>query len=153
MISIVIVEDEPLPATRLRRLLELEPDVRIAGEAEDGAEALLLLRRERPDAVFLDIHLPDMSGFDVLGQLDPRHWPLVVFVTAYDQFAVRAFDIHALHYLLKPFDDARVRSVQHDASGDLEIVLASGTRLRVGRAYRVRLAERWEGFPGGSAAG
>lgn len=102
----VIVDDEPLARKRLRRLLEARHDVAIAGEAGDGKAACELIERERPDLVLLDIQMPGMSGFDVLGALTWR--PRVVFVTAYDEYAVRAFDEQALDYVLKPVEPERL---------------------------------------------
>lgn len=103
----VLVEDEPLARQRLRRLLVEAGGVEIVAEATDAAEAIAAIKATAPDIVFLDIRLPDGSGFDVLAAL-PLQRPLIVFVTAYDQFAVRAFEIFTLDYLLKPFGAARV---------------------------------------------
>ena len=84
------------------------PEVQIVGEAGDGATALDRIREVSPDLVFLDVQMPDMNGFDVVAALEPNERPMVVFVTAYDQYAVRAFDISACDYLLKPFDEERL---------------------------------------------
>lgn len=102
----VVVDDEPLARRRLRRLLEAHRDVEIVGEAADGASALSLLYALAPDLVFLDVRMPGGSGFDVLAGLRER--PHIVFVTAYDEFAVRAFEEQALDYLLKPVEPARL---------------------------------------------
>jgi two-component system, LytTR family, response regulator len=102
----VIVDDEPLARKRLRRLLEARDDVAIVGEAGDGKAACAIIDRERPDLVLLDIQMPGMSGFDVLRALQWR--PHVVFVTAYDEYAVRAFDEQALDYVLKPVEPERL---------------------------------------------
>jgi two-component system, LytTR family, response regulator len=127
-IRTLIVDDEPLARLRVRELLANEADVEIVGEAPDGPTAVSLVRELRPDLLFLDIQMPELDGFDVLEQIGPRPIPAVVFVTAYDRFAVRAFEAHALDYLLKPFDDERFAGAlqrvreqlrQHDA-GDLE---------------------------------
>jgi len=104
----VVVDDEPLARARLRRLLTSRDDVELAGEAGSAAEAVALVRSTSPDLVFLDIDMPDGSGFDVIERVGVERMPLVVFVTAYDTFAVRAFEVHALDYLLKPFDGRRV---------------------------------------------
>src|SRR5512143_2167315 len=95
----LIVDDEPLARSRLRRLLQGRHDVSIAGEAGNGRDACAMIERERPDLVLLDVQMPGMSGFDVLAALTWR--PKVVFVTAYDEYAVRAFDEQALDYVLK----------------------------------------------------
>lgn len=101
----LIVDDEVLARRRIARLLAGRADVAVVGEARNGREALERIRSARPDLVFLDVQMPDLDGFEVLAALDEL--PLVVFVTAWDQYALRAFDVHALDYLLKPFDDDR----------------------------------------------
>ena len=104
---VLIVDDEAPARARLRRLLELHADVEVAGEARDGAEALECVARLAPDAVFLDVQMPGVSGLDVAASLaDPA--PAVVFVTAFDQYAVSAFDTAALDYLLKPVEPERL---------------------------------------------
>ncbi len=115
---VIIVDDEPLARDRLRGMLNKESDVEIAAECGDGKEALNAIRREKPDVVFLDIQMPEMDGFEVLSQLQPSEIPQVVFVTAFDEFAVKAFDVHALDYLLKPFDRDRLKqAVERARSG------------------------------------
>jgi two-component system LytT family response regulator len=104
---VAIVDDERLARVTLRRLLERERDVEVVGEAF-GDRAVHLLREARPDVVFLDIQMPRMNGFDVLEALEPHELPLVVFVTAYDAYATRAFEVRALDYLVKPFTDERL---------------------------------------------
>jgi two-component system LytT family response regulator len=106
--KVVIVDDEPLARERLRRLLASEPDVQIAAECGDGPAAIEAVRSHKPDLVFLDIQMPGLDGFDVLRALDPGHLPAVVFVTGFDQHAVRAFEARALDYLLKPTTRARL---------------------------------------------
>jgi two-component system LytT family response regulator len=100
----VIVDDEPLARQRIRDLLANE-SVEIVGECEDGLQALQLIRDAAPDLVFLDVQMPGLDGFEVLNLLDER--PAIIFTTAFDAYAVRAFDEHALDYLLKPIDAAR----------------------------------------------
>jgi len=108
-LRVVIVDDEPLARRGIRQLLAGEADVEIAGEARNGKEAVRLLRLLAPDLVFLDIQMPECDGFDVLRQLDPDRVPLVVVVTAYDTFAIQAFDEHAVDYLVKPIHETRFR--------------------------------------------
>ena len=103
----IVVDDEPAARRGLRLLLEREAEVEIVGEAATGPEAAALMRRERPDLAFLDVQMPGGSGFDALRELAPEERPAVVFVTAYDEHALRAFEVQAVDYLLKPFDDAR----------------------------------------------
>jgi two-component system LytT family response regulator len=103
----LIVDDEVAARDVLRLLLAQDPDIELVGESGDGLEALDQVRHRRPDLIFLDVQMPAMDGLTVLGQLEEAHLPVVVFVTAYDQHALKAFDLHAVDYLLKPFDDAR----------------------------------------------
>jgi two-component system LytT family response regulator len=107
-IRTIVVEDEPGSRNWLRSMLARQSDVEVVQDCRNGAEAIDAIRRLAPDLVFLDIRMPDMDGFDVLGQLDRAERPRVVFVTAHDEFAVRAFELHALDYLLKPFDEPRL---------------------------------------------
>jgi two-component system LytT family response regulator len=102
-----IVDDEPLARANLRVLLRRHPHIEIVGEFGSGFEALEEIRRKKPALVFLDVQMPECDGFDVLEMLGRDVPPAVVFVTAYDQYALRAFEAGALDYLLKPFDDAR----------------------------------------------
>lgn len=106
---VLIVDDEPLVRRGIAALLAAEPGVQLLGEARNGSEALTQIRALRPDLVFLDVQMPGLDGLGVLASLEPEERPAVVFVTAFDQYAVRAFDLHAVDYLLKPFDDARLR--------------------------------------------
>lgn len=103
----VIVDDEPLARTNLRVLLRRHPHIEIVGEPGSGLEALEEIRRTKPDLIFLDVQMPECDGFDVLEMLGRDVPPAVIFVTAYDQYALRAFDAGALDYLLKPFNSAR----------------------------------------------
>lgn len=105
----LIVDDEPLARDRLRGLLRDERDVEIAAECADGRKAVAAILKLEPDLVFLDVQMPGLDGFGVLEALPPESIPAVIFVTAYDQYALRAFDAQALDYLLKPFDRERFR--------------------------------------------
>jgi two-component system LytT family response regulator len=106
-IRTVIVDDEPLARTNLSVLLRLDPGVEVVSECGSGVDAPDEIRRTKPDLLFLDVQMPECDGFDVLELLGNDVPPVVVFVTAYDQYALRAFEAGALDYLLKPFDDAR----------------------------------------------
>jgi two-component system LytT family response regulator len=106
-IRTLIVDDEPLARQRLRALLEDDPDIDILGECGDGKQALAELRQQRPDLVFLDVQMPVLDGFGVLEELAGAVMPVVIFVTAHDRYALKAFEVHALDYLLKPFDRDR----------------------------------------------
>lgn len=105
---VLIVDDERPARERLRRMLAQEADIDAIGEAADGIEALRILPEFRPDALLLDVEMPELSGIDLAASL-PAPAPLLVFVTAYDEYALRAFDANAIDYLLKPFDQARLR--------------------------------------------
>jgi two-component system LytT family response regulator len=108
-LRVLVVDDEPLARRKLRRFLDGEPDARCVGECGSGEEALLRLRGEAVDALFLDIQMPGLSGFELLERLEAARLPPVVFVTAYDRYAVRAFESAAADYLLKPFDRERFK--------------------------------------------
>jgi two-component system LytT family response regulator len=103
----LIVDDEPLARERIRTLLCGAPDLEIVSESSNGAEALHAIERWKPDLVFLDIQMPELTGFEVLEHLDSTSMPVIIFVTAYDQYALKAFEVCALDYLLKPFDRER----------------------------------------------
>jgi two-component system LytT family response regulator len=103
----LVVDDEPLARSNLTVLLRLDPEIEIVSECGSGMEALAEIRKSKPDLVFLDVQMPEFDGFDVLEMLGRDMPPAVVFVTAYDQYALRAFESGALDYLLKPFDNAR----------------------------------------------
>jgi two-component system LytT family response regulator len=106
-IRTLIVDDEPLARSNLAVLLRLDPEIEIVNECSSGAEAVAEIRSAKPDLLFLDVQMPECDGFDVLELLGHTVPPAVVFVTAYDQYALRAFETEALDYLLKPFDNAR----------------------------------------------
>jgi two-component system LytT family response regulator len=106
-IRAVIVDDEPLAREGVRLHLEAEPDIDVIGEAGSGEEAVTLIETVRPDLLFLDVQMPGLDGFGVLEALGSAHMPVTVFTTAYDQFALRAFDAHAIDYVLKPYDAER----------------------------------------------
>jgi len=107
LIRILIVDDEPIARRSICKQLENEAGIEIIGLCGGGKEALTRIKKDKPDLVFLDIQMPELDGFEVLGQLAPDEWPTIIFVTAYERYALRAFDVHALDYLLKPFDRDR----------------------------------------------
>jgi two-component system LytT family response regulator len=106
-IRALIADDEPAARAAIRSLLADDPEIEIAGDYADGRSALDAIRTSRPDLVFLDVQMPEMDGISVLRALDPAELPVVVFITAHDRYAVNAFEVHAVDYLLKPFDDRR----------------------------------------------
>ena len=107
-IRALIVDDEELARGRLRKLLAEAADLEIVGECGNGRDAITFIREHRPDLAFLDVQMPEVSGFDVLRALPEELWPAVVFVTAHNQHAIEAFEVRALDYLLKPFTQARL---------------------------------------------
>jgi two-component system, LytTR family, response regulator len=112
-IQTLIVDDEPLARDRVRQLLQTDQEFHVAGECRNGAEAVEAIRKARPDLVFLDVQMPEVDGFGVIEAIGARNMPAVIFVTAYDKYALRAFDENALDYLLKPYDERRFqRAVQ-----------------------------------------
>jgi two-component system LytT family response regulator len=121
VIRTLIVDDEPLARDALRLHIQREPLLELIGECRTGREAVEAIRALAPDLLFLDVRMPDLSGFEVLERLAGVAMPHVVFVTAYDEYALRAFEVHALAYLLKPFDDVRfaesMRHVKHVFTG------------------------------------
>lgn len=150
-IRTVIVEDEPVAMDRVRRLLSDEPDLEVVGEATTGGEALRLLKGEDPGLVFLDIRLPDMDAFDVIQTVGPERMPHVIFVTAYEEHAIRAFEVHAVDYVLKPFDADRLRTAVQNVRRrrDLESSAERGRRLGslLGLMEEEGLGLRQEGGP------
>jgi len=110
MIRAIIIDDEPLSCRKIRRMLQNDPDIEVIGECKNGNQAVAAIRQKNPDLIFLDVQMPEMNGFEVLEALDPGEMPMVIFVTAFDRYALKAFEFFALDYLLKPF--ARTRFEQ-----------------------------------------
>ena len=132
-IRTLIVDDEDLARERLKSLLDREPRIEVIGEASDGKSAVSAIEKLKPDLVFLDVQMPELNGFEVLEALDEKHLPNVVFVTAHDKFALKAFDVHAVDYLLKPFDrerfqlavDRAIAKVESNKTGRKDEALAA----------------------------
>ena len=118
-IRTVIADDERLARQKLRLLLKPEPEVEIVAECRDGRETIAAIRSVKPDLVLLDIQMPDLDGFQVLEEIPPAEMPVVIFTSAYDQYAIRAFEAHALDYLLKPFDQERLHHAVERARQEL----------------------------------
>lgn len=106
----IVIDDEPLARDRLLKLLRAEPDIDVVGEAKNGREGVELIRQLKPALAFLDVQMPELDGFGVLAELSAEVRPAVVFVTAFDKFALKAFEVHAVDYLLKPFDKERFQT-------------------------------------------
>ena len=119
-IRTLIVDDEPLARNRIRTFLENERDVEVVAECASGREAILEIETKMPELLFLDIKMPGLDGFGVVEEVGPQNMPATVFVTAYGEFALKAFECHAIDYLLKPFDRARFRSALQQVRRRLE---------------------------------
>ncbi|HSY14022.1 MAG TPA: LytTR family DNA-binding domain-containing protein [Verrucomicrobiae bacterium] len=119
-IRVLLSDDEALARERLRSLLEEEPDIEIVAECGDGKSAVATIKREKPDLVFLDIQMPETDGFGVVSALRDEHMPLTIFVTAYDRYAMKAFEVHALDYLLKPVVKERLSEALDHARKQLQ---------------------------------
>lgn len=148
-IRVLIVDDERPARRKIRRFLESESDIEVVGESGGGSEAVEAIQNERPDLVFLDVQMPELDGFGVIAALRMQPpLPQIVFVTAHDQFALRAFEVHALDYLLKPFDQDRFRKVLQRARDFLarerreDLDERMSRLLEEVRAHGARYAER-----------
>jgi two-component system, LytTR family, response regulator len=135
VIRVLIVDDEAIARRRLQRLLRSEPDVDVIGECSRGRDAVASIRAQRPDIVLLDVQLPDIDGFGVVSAVGTDRMPAVIFITAYDVHALRAFEVHATDYLLKPFDAARFQRAFARARQQLD----QASSAQIGRRLRALL--------------
>src|SRR5205085_1633977 len=119
-IRTLIVDDMPLARKRVRRFLRTDSETEIIGECSDGKEAVAAVKELAPDMIFLDVQMPEMDGFEVLNSIGTENLPAIIFVTAHDQYALRAFDVHAIDYLLKPFDEHRFRRAVERAKREVK---------------------------------
>jgi two-component system LytT family response regulator len=147
-IRALVVDDEPLAREMIREMLATDSEVEVAGECGNGREAIEAIKTSTPDLVFLDVQMPELGGFEVLASLDPNTTPYVIFVTAFDQYAVRAFEVHALDYLLKPFDRERFEVAWQRAKAQIKLdrtsrrdqdIIALLEELKAGPRYLERL--------------
>lgn len=120
-IRTLIVDDELIARSRIRKLLSSDTDIDLIGESGNGTEAVMMIKEKKPDLVFLDIQMPDLDGFGVIEKLDSSNAPFIIFATAYHEYALKAFDVHAVDYLLKPFDDERFFGSLTQAKKQLEM--------------------------------
>lgn len=152
-IRALIVDDEPLARERVRSFLSKEPDIEIAEECADGAEAVSAIERLKPDLVFLDVQMPRLNGFEVLEAVNPQDMPVVIFTTAHDAHAIRAFEVSAVDYLLKPFKEARfkasvdkarslLRAATHSVDPALSALLAQARGSSGGPRIAVKSPDR-----------
>jgi two-component system LytT family response regulator len=157
-IRVLIVDDEPPARAEVRRLLQTQPDVEIVGECASGAQAIARIQADKPDLIFLDIQMPEVTGFGVLQAIGPEGMPLVVFITAYEEHALRAFEAHALDYLLKPYEDerlfaaldrarTRLRAAGQKDDGRLQVLQEYLAEARGGtypEVFAIRVGERYQ---------
>ena len=120
-ISVIIVDDEPFARKKIRTLLKQENEFEIIGECKNGREAIFSIQTLQPNVVFLDIQMPEINGLEVLEALEMQQYPIIVFVTAFDKFAVNAFEKHALDYLLKPFDFERMQKTLNRIRSQIQL--------------------------------
>jgi two-component system LytT family response regulator len=131
LIRTLIVDDEPLARKKIVQSLSSDPAFSIVGECKNGHEALASIAAEKPNVIFLDVQMPELDGFDVLKSLDAKTLPLVVFVTAYDKYAIAAFEAHALDYLLKPFSKNRFQKTLTRIKAEFEHPASPATHERL----------------------
>ena len=151
-LRVIVVDDEPPARARLRRFLKAVPGVELIAECGDGASAVQAIETHGPDLVLLDVQMPELDGFEVLGALDSPKLPAVIFVTAFDKYAVRAFEVHALDYVVKPVEEDRLRAAlaharqriaeHRSATAGLADLLRE---LKSGRGHLTRVPVRSEG--------
>jgi two-component system, LytTR family, response regulator len=119
MIRVCIIDDEPIACRRIQRLLKDDAEIEVVQVCNDGEDAVDAIQQLHPDLIFLDVQMPGMDGFEVLKSLKPESIPHVIFVTAYDRYAIQAFEVHALDYLLKPFDRKRFEQAIQRSKGQI----------------------------------
>lgn len=153
-IRALVIDDEPLARDMIREMLASDSEVEIIAECANGKEAVEAIKSLTPDLIFLDIQMPELGGFEVLESLDEKHSPYVIFATAYDQYAVRAFEVHAFDYLLKPFDQERFDAAWQRAKAQIKVdrtgerdrhILALLEELKAGPRYLERLVVKTGG--------
>ena len=129
--KVLIVDDEPLARRGVRAHLKPFSDFSVIGECEDGPAAIEAISRHAPDLVFLDVQMPDLNGFEMLQRLPQDSHPFIIFLTAYDQYALRAFDVHALDYLLKPIDSERFAEAMERVRRQMKLEIADSIEARL----------------------
>ncbi|HWS54173.1 MAG TPA: LytTR family DNA-binding domain-containing protein [Pyrinomonadaceae bacterium] len=153
-LRVLVVDDEPLAREKIRGMADLDADLRVIGECANGAEAIEAIQNLKPDLILLDVQMPEVGGFAVLEALKDDSLPPVIFITAYDHYAVRAFEVHALDYLLKPFDRERFqaamerakRQIRRESSNGIdERIIALLEQLREPARYSERLVVKTGG--------
>jgi two-component system, LytTR family, response regulator len=146
-VRVIVADDEPIGRQRLLRLLQLEPDTEVVAACADGEEAVEAIREHKPDIVLLDIQMPHLDGFEVVAALGEAPHPAVIFCTAHDQYALRAFEIHAFDYLLKPVDPERLRqAIGRAISSSARPAHGSATGRILGLLEELNARERSRGW-------
>ncbi len=135
-LRVLIVDDEPIARRTLEKLCAADPELGIVGQCRHGEEAVAAIRSKRPDLVFLDVEMRDLSGIEVIGRIGVEAMPLVIFVTAFDRYALQAFDLNAVDYLLKPFDEERFDRAMARARERLAGGLTPALRSAIGESLR-----------------
>src|SRR5213075_1147693 len=130
-IRALIADDEALARKFIRRMLKDDRDLEVIGECSNGKETVAMIRKESPDVVFLDVQMPEMDGFAVLESIGIERLPEIIFATAYEQYTIRAFELHALDYLLKPFDQARFKEPIKHAKERFRSVRQDGGQMQI----------------------
>jgi two-component system LytT family response regulator len=141
-IRTLIVDDEPLARERIKRLLAAERDLELVGECAEGREAVAAIHALKPDLVFLDIQIPELDGFGVLKAVNVARMPAVIFVTAYDRYALQAFDVNALDYLLKPYNRERFRKAVERARAQLSNGATGNSTNACSRCWKISRPSR-----------
>jgi two-component system LytT family response regulator len=141
-VRVLLADDEPAARRRIARLLSRVPEAEILGECMNGREAVEAIGTGEVDVVFLDVQMPEVDGFDVIDAVGAERMPVTVFVTAYDRYAIRAFEVHALDYLLKPFDEERFRAAWERATAELARRTGGGNRQLVALLQDLRSEQR-----------
>lgn len=135
----LIIDDEPAARKAIRHYLLEEKTIQVIGEADNGEDALILIKEKKPDLIFLDIQMPELNGFEVLQQLEKEELPIVIFITAFDQYAIKAFEFCALDYLLKPFTKERFRTTLSRAK---QMLLKNSSTTDIAQLLRTMLTEQ-----------
>jgi two-component system LytT family response regulator len=148
-IRVLVTDDEPIARRRIRRFLRSENNVDVIGECSNGREAIEAIREHNPDLVFLDVQMPDVDGFGVVSALGPDQMPAVIFVTAYDEYALKAFEVHAMDYLLKPFDAERFKTAFQRAREHIDRVTTAEAGRRLKTLLEQVLSDDRVDVPGG----
>ena len=154
-IRTLVIDDEPLARARIINLLDKVADIDLIGECRNGIEALELINTALPDLIFLDIQMPNLNGFEVINKLKKDEQPFVIFITAFDQYALKAFDVHATDYLLKPFDDDRFydaleharKQIQHKKEAQLNLKIKSLIDAHSGETQGKYISFKHKGIP------